>query len=146
MIFLGKNVEGKYILHQPGESYIYDICLMQSDLLKKAKLNPVQETVLEELKVKKKEDQGLIGIPNAKGLGYINSVIMHLFYNWNFKQQLQIANLPDDSISVLSTLSKIYKDLTNKKKINTKIISETIQEILPDFNQFSADMCNQFFN
>lgn len=41
MIFLGKNVEGKYILHQPGESYIYDICLMESDLLKKAKLNPV---------------------------------------------------------------------------------------------------------
>ncbi len=69
----------------------------------------------------------MIGIPNAKGLGYINSVIMHLFYNWNFKQQLQIASIPEQPISVLSTLSKIYKDLTNKKKINTKVISETIE-------------------
>ena len=28
MVFLGKNVEGKYILHVPGEPYIFDICVL----------------------------------------------------------------------------------------------------------------------
>ena len=27
-IFMGKNTEGKYVLHMPGESYIYDIAIM----------------------------------------------------------------------------------------------------------------------
>ncbi len=27
-VFMGKNIEGKYILHFPGESYIYDICIL----------------------------------------------------------------------------------------------------------------------
>lgn len=38
MIFLGKNVEGKYILHIPGEPYIYDICVLEIELIKKGKL------------------------------------------------------------------------------------------------------------
>jgi hypothetical protein len=47
---------------------------------------------------------------------------------------------------MISTLSRIFKDLTNKKQVNTKLISETIEEVLPDFNQFSADMCDDFFH
>lgn len=47
MIFLGKNVEGKYILHILGESYIYDICVMESELMKKAKYCPVEDQVLD---------------------------------------------------------------------------------------------------
>jgi hypothetical protein len=40
MIFLGKNVEGKYILHTPGDSYIYDICVLEFDLMKKGIYKP----------------------------------------------------------------------------------------------------------
>lgn len=52
---------------------------------------------------------------------------MHLYYNWGFKQQLSLANLPEEENneekSLLLTIAKIFKELTNKRKINTKIIS-----------------------
>lgn len=38
VIFMGKNTEGKYILHFNGESYSNDLCLMEAELLKHCKL------------------------------------------------------------------------------------------------------------
>lgn len=29
MVFIGKNIEGKFILHEPGESYLDDICIVE---------------------------------------------------------------------------------------------------------------------
>lgn len=147
MIFMGKNVEGKYILHIPGEPYIYDICVLENELLKKGKLLQNNEKgPIEEIKAKKKEELGLVGIPNLKGLGYINSCILHLYYNWGFKQQLSLMKL-DEQFSeeeekpFIKVLAKIFKDITYKKKVETKFIQEAIDLDLPDFSHFSADMC-----
>lgn len=38
MVIMGKNIEGKYILHVPGQSYIYDICVLENELFTKGKL------------------------------------------------------------------------------------------------------------
>ena len=37
-IFLGKNIEGKFMLHFDGEPYSNDICLLEHELVKKCKL------------------------------------------------------------------------------------------------------------
>ena len=37
-IFMGKNTEGKYVIHFPGESYIYDVCLMEKELFNKGSI------------------------------------------------------------------------------------------------------------
>lgn len=63
MVVMGKNVEGKYILHIPGESYIYDICVLENQLFKKGSLvcsdsvvlkNGVKLPPIQEFKLKKK--------------------------------------------------------------------------------------------
>ena len=94
--------------------------------------------------MKKKDELGLVGIPNTKGLGFINSVLMHLYYNWAFKQQLSLfpqEEVPSEEKKFVKTLAKTFRDLTYKKKIDTKLIQETIDELLPDFGHFSTDMC-----
>lgn len=50
---------------------------------------------MDPVKLGKKEDCAMIGIPNNKGLGYINSVIMHLYYNQGLRQQLLLLNMPE---------------------------------------------------
>ena len=145
MVFLGKNVEGKYILHVPGEPYIFDICVLESELCKKGKLvSSKDSSQIIPIKMKKKDELGLVGTPNTKGLGFINSVLMHLYYNWAFKQQLSLfpqEEVPSEEKKFVKTLAKTFRDLTYKKKIDTKLIQETIDELLPDFGHFSTDMC-----
>lgn len=52
---------------------------------------------------------------------------MHLYYNWGFKQQLSLTNFPqpenNEEKTLVTTIAKIFKDLTNKRKVNTKIIN-----------------------
>lgn len=61
MLFMGKDSEGKIILHMPGESYIYDISLIEATMNKKCVLarskNPVDE-----LKMKNKRELEMLGL------------------------------------------------------------------------------------
>lgn len=45
VVFMGKSTEGKYILHFIGESYSNDICLMDSEMIKKCKLSGVLQEI-----------------------------------------------------------------------------------------------------
>ena len=87
---MGKNIEGKYILHFPGESYIYDICILENELHKHGELIN-NHLPIEDIK-QKKSDTSLVGISNIKGLGFANSLVLHLYNNWTFRQQISLLN------------------------------------------------------
>ena len=74
---------------------------------------------------------------------------MHLYYNRNLRQQLSLLKIPsredsDEEIYFIKVIATLFQDISGKKKIDTKTLQEAIDEIMPDFNNFSADMCQQF--
>ena len=81
---MGKNIQGKYILHFPKESYSLDECIVESDVIKYCKIYSPQ-SIMNEVKLKNKGEHDAKGISNAKGLGFINSMILNLFNNKNLK-------------------------------------------------------------
>jgi hypothetical protein len=81
---MGKNTEGKYVLHTPGESYIYDFAVFEEELYKKGSILG-GKNLIEDVKMKKKTELEIIGIANTKGIGFANSVILNLFGLKNFR-------------------------------------------------------------
>lgn len=76
-VFMGKNTEGKYILHFVGELYTNDVCLIESDLLKYCKLsNKIHEIYSE----KRHSHLNQVGLPTGPGLSFINSTLQ-IFIN-----------------------------------------------------------------
>ena len=48
----------------------------------------------------------MMGIANTNSLGFQNSLILHLYHNWSFRQQISLVNSDkidlNDSTQVLS--------------------------------------------
>ena len=44
------------------------------------------------MKLKKKAKSDLIGISSVKGIGFINSVILNLYMNENFRKNILLVN------------------------------------------------------
>ena len=65
-----------------------------------------KQNQIEEVKQKSKDEGAMIGIANIKGLGFPNSLILHLYNNWSFRQQISLINNDEvdlgDATQVLS--------------------------------------------
>ena len=87
---------------------------------------------------------GFVGIPNAKRLTFINSTILHLYHDIQFRELLLLRGEKEsESVTVLDTLTKVFKDLSAKKKVNVGPILDMVEELFPDYLNFSANMCQQ---
>ena len=138
---MGKNVEGKFILHFPGQSYIYDICILEKELQKCCELALKNNLQISEVLLKK-EDHSLIGIANNKIWGFANSLVLHLYNNWTFRQQISMINHDEiDLDDATQVLSEVFHCLSAKKKVDTSDISTLVKETLPAFESFETAMC-----
>lgn len=84
-LFMGRS-KGKMVVHFRGISYIYDLCLDREDFLQRSFLcRRATESTRNRVRV---EELQLVGLPNAKGLGFINSVLLSLLSCEDFARLL----------------------------------------------------------
>jgi hypothetical protein len=140
-IFMGKNTEGKYVLHSPNEPYIYDIAVLEQDLYKKGSIVSANNTI-EDVKLKKKTENEYIGIANSKGIGYINSVILHLYSLKQFKENISFVNCNTGQITkIIEVLNHVNSLIMARKKVDPRDILDMIEILLPDYQNFEIGMC-----
>ena len=128
---MGKNAEGKYILHFNQESYTNDLCLLESQLLKKCKLT----SELESIEPEKKVSSGLVGLPNGPNVGFINTVFLQLFNHKEMKKVLKMVDETKDD-KVFYCLARICNILSKQCKVENsdiKLIIELFFEQYCDF-------------
>lgn len=64
------------VVHFRGSSYIYDLCIDREEFLQRCLIS---RRVTDNTKTKVRiEELQLVGLPNAKGLGFINSFLLSL--------------------------------------------------------------------
>lgn len=119
---MGKNVEGKYILHFQYESYTNDMCLLESQLLKKCKLT----SEINQIEPEKKVQSGLVGLPSGPNLGFINTVFLQLF---NHKETKKILKMVDDSRDdkFFYCLAKVSNILSKQCKVESSDIKLIVE-------------------
>ena len=126
---MGKSTEGKYILHFSGESYTHDLCLLESQLLKKCKLNSEVASIEPE----KKMHSNLVGLPNGPNLGFINTIFLQLF---NHKETKKIFTMVDQTRDdkVFYCLARICSIISKQCKVESSDIKLVIELF---FNQYA---------
>lgn len=98
--------------------------------------------MIEDVKMKKKSELDVIGIPNTKGTGFINCVILQLLANRNFRENISFVNTNNGDITkIIQVLSHINYLISGKKKVDPRDILDMIEVMLSDFQNFEIGMC-----
>ena len=138
-IFMGRS-KVKMIVHFRGSSYIYDLCVDRDDFLNRSFLSK-RATDSTRNKVKL-EDLQLVGLPNSKGLGFINSMLLSLFSNEDLFRILDTyhRDLPS---SLIEYLANIAHTLANSYQARPVIVSDMIRKYFYEFLNFEFTMCEE---
>jgi len=127
---MGKNIEGKYIIHFPKLSYSFDKCLVESDAIKCCKTY-TSDSIVNEVKLKNKSSAELKGISNGKGLGFINSIILNILNNRHFKSIISMINVNEKDTHMIHFLTSICQTLLQKKTVDVNDIYDIMELFLP---------------
>jgi hypothetical protein len=122
-LFMGRS-KGRMVVHFRGASYIYDLCLDREELLQRSYLSRrVAESTRNRVRV---EELQLVGLPNAKGLGFINSVLLSLFSCEDFARLLATFHR-EEPRDLLEHLSSIAHMLANAYQARAVVVADMVR-------------------